>query len=254
MSHLDLTTTSQSIAGASAARSFAMVTTDKNTVVHILAADGTGVTDTTACAFVTELTYKNPSINVTDGSTNLLYALKGGTAPSAIWCDAPTSNAVPVAGAATSGAVQLSVAPASPATPIAVGTLDPRVITKIVPVTLSATDGSLAETPIHVPGVAGAVSAVKIVAPAAITQSDTDYLTFTVKTRDGAGGAASSVASTTTKSTAGTAFTAFQAVSLGALSNATTTATTVLTFLSAKSGAGQAVAVPILLEITVTPS
>lgn len=156
----------------------------------------------------------------------------------------------PDAATGTKGITKMSVAPASAASPIAVGTNDPRVCQVEYPVDLSSSDGSFAESTVWIPGVVGTITGATLSANAAITQSDTDYLTFTLGIRDGAGGAASTVASKTTKTTGGGAFLAFQALTLGALTNTATTATSQVTFKSVKSGAGQAATGPALLRIT----
>lgn len=85
-----------------------------------------------------------------------------------------------------------------------------------------------------------------------MTQSDTNYLTFTLGIRDGAGGAASTVAAKSTQVTGGGAFLAFVPLSLGAITNATTAAGSQVTFKSVKTSAGQAVTGPALLNITYT--
>ena len=146
----------------------------------------------------------------------------------------------------------LDAAPAVAASPIAVGTNDPRVCTVEVALPLVLTDGSMAESTVWIPGVVGTITGATLSANAAITQSDTNYLTFTLGIRDGAGGAASTVASKSTATTGGGAFLAFQALTLGAITNATTTATSQVTFKSVKTSAGQAVTGPAMLRITYT--
>lgn len=159
------------------------------------------------------------------------------------------ATAVPATASALGG-VELSVAPAVAATPIAVGTNDPRVCEVEIPISLDATDGSFVERTVWIPGVIGTITGATLSSSSAITQSDTDYLTFTLGIRDGAGGSASTVASKTSKTTGGASFTAFQAVSLGSLTNATTTETSQITFKSVKSSSGQAVTNGALLRIT----
>ncbi len=159
------------------------------------------------------------------------------------------ASAVPATAAATGG-VQLSLAPAVAATPIAVGTNDIRVTTIEIPIVLVLADGSCAEYVVWIPGVIGTITAASLTANAAITQSDTNYLTFTVGIRDGAGGSAATVASKSTQVTGGGAFLAFIPLTLGAITNGTTTATSVITFKSVKASAGQAVTGPALLRLT----
>ncbi len=159
------------------------------------------------------------------------------------------SAAVPGTASALGG-TKLSVAPADAASPIAVGTNDPRVTTVEIPIVLVLADGSCAEYAVWVPGLIGTITAASLTANAAITQSDTNYLTFTLGIRDGAGGSASTVASKSTQVTGGGAFLAFIPLTLGAITNATTTATSVVTFKSVKASGGQAVTGPHLLRIT----
>lgn len=161
------------------------------------------------------------------------------------------ASAVPATTAAVGGTT-MSVAPALAATPIAVGNNDPRVTTIKVLLPLVLTDGSMAESTIAIPGVVGTITAASLSHNANVTQSDTDYLTYTLGIRDGAGGSASTVASKTTKTTGGGAFLAFQALSLGSITNATTTATSQLTFKAVKASSGQAVTGPALLLIAYT--
>ncbi len=169
---------------------------------------------------------------------------------------APPPIAVPASAvpgtAAALGGVKLSVAPADAASPIAVGTNDPRTTTVDIPINLVLADGSFAESTIWIPGVIGTITAATLSANAAISQHDTNYLTFTLGIRDGAGGAASTVASKSTKITGGGAFLAFVALTLGAITNATTAAISQVTFKAVASGSGQAVTGPALLRITYT--
>jgi len=167
----------------------------------------------------------------------------------------PQDIAVATALASTTsalGGVKMSIAPDSAASPIAVGTNDPRVTTVSIPLFVTQADGTLAESTVWIPGVVGTIAAASLSAPGAITQSDTNYLTFTLGIRDGAGGAASSVASKSTQVTGGGAFLAFVALSLGSITNATTTATSQITFKSVKTSAGQAITGLVLLHITYT--
>jgi hypothetical protein len=156
----------------------------------------------------------------------------------------------PDAATGTKGITKMSVAPASAASPIAVGTNDPRVTTIPIQIDLSSTDGSFAESSIWIPGFIGTITGATLSSNANITQSDTDYMTFTLGIRNGSGGAASTVASKSTKVTGGGAFLAFQQLSLGALTNTATTATSQITFKSVKTGAGQAATGPALLLLT----
>lgn len=170
--------------------------------------------------------------------------------------DAPPVPVVPasaVPGTASAvGGTKLSVAPADAASPIAVGTNDPRVCQVEIPIALAAADGAFAESTVWIPGVVGTITGATLSANAAITQNDTDYLTFTLGIRDGAGGAASTVASKSTKITGGGAFLAFVALTLGSITNPTTAAISQVTFKSVVSGAGQAVTGPAVLRVTYT--
>lgn len=150
------------------------------------------------------------------------------------------------------GTVQMSVAPATAATPIATGTNDPRVCTVEVALPLVLADGSMAESTIWIPGVIGTITGATLSVNASVTQNDTNYLTYTLGIRDGAGGSASTVASASTKVTGGLAFVAFTALSLGALTNVTTAAISQVTFKSVKTASGQACTGPALLRITYT--
>jgi hypothetical protein len=167
---------------------------------------------------------------------------------------APRSVLANVAPAATGGlgSVKMSAAPADGASPIAVGSNDVRVCQVEIPIPLVAADGTFAEASVWIPGVACTITGASLSSSSAITQNDTNYLTFTLGIRDGAGGGASSVASKTTQSTGGASFTAFQAVSLGSVSNASATATSQITFKSVKAASGQAVTNGALLRITYT--
>ncbi len=160
------------------------------------------------------------------------------------------ASAVPATTAAVGG-TKMSVAPASAASPIAVGTNDPRVTTVQIPVFLTQADGSFAESPVWIPGVIGTITGASLSAPSTIAQSNTNYLTFTLGIRDGAGGVASTVASQVSKAS-GASFLAFQDVSLGTITNAATTATSQVTFKSVIASAGQAVTGTALLRITYT--
>jgi hypothetical protein len=262
MAHVDLTASSTvSLGSLASKRTFTVVGGDNTTVCSFYVADSASQSsgppmidgrDTRGNQLRLKI---NQSATFDNSGTYVSYTLTG-TAPTAVMVDAPGAGtaAVTVATTGAAGAVLLTSAPGSASAPTAVSSTDPRVTTVNVPVILSSSDGSLAETPIAIPGVAGAISAVKVMPAANITQDDTNYLTFTLKIRDGAGGSASSVCSKTTKTTGGGAFLAFQALSLGSLSNTTTTATSVLSLISAKTGTGQAVALPVLVQITVTPT
>ena len=87
MPHLDLTTTSASAAALGANRFFAMVTTDPTAVVHVLAADTSGITAYGSGVLVQELTAKAPRTELRDGSTFLYYIVKSGSVTGAVWVD-----------------------------------------------------------------------------------------------------------------------------------------------------------------------
>lgn len=150
------------------------------------------------------------------------------------------------------GTSKLSVAPASAHKPIAVGTNDPRVLQVEIPINLTAADGSFAESTVWIPGVIGTITGATLSVNGSVTQSDTDYLTYTLGIHDGAGGGASTVASKSTKTTGGGAFLAFVALTLGAITNATTASISQVTFKAVKSGNGQASTGPALLRIAYT--
>lgn len=206
---------------------------------------GTSVTFTTDAA-APSLPMPGPFVSFTSTTATRVFAGDG-----AIPTLAVPASAVPSTTAAVGG-VKLSVAPADAAAPIAVGTNDPRVCTVEVALPLVLTDGTMAESTIWIPGVVGTITGATLSHNANVTQSDTDYLTYTLGIRDGAGGAASTVASKTTKTTGGGAFLAFQALTLGAITNATTTATSQITFKAVIGGAGKAVTGPAMLRITYT--
>lgn len=189
-----------------------------------------------------------PWLAFTSTTSGVRVLMGNGQAPPA---PAVPASAVPATAGATGG-VQLSVAPAVAATPIAVGTNDVRVTTVEIPIVLVLADGAFAESTVWIPGVVGTITGATLSANAAITQSDTNYLTFTLGIRDGAGGSASTVASKSTQVTGGGAFLAFIALTLGAITNATTAAISQVTFKSVKTSAGQAVTGPALLRITYT--
>lgn len=144
----------------------------------------------------------------------------------------------------------LSVSPASAHKPIAVGTNDVRVGQVEVLLNFTAADGSFAESTVWIPGVAGTITGFTLSFPGNVTQSDTNYLTYTLAVRDGAGGGASTVASATTQVTGGVAFLAFQAHSLGSLSNTSVSAASQVTFKSVKTSAGQAISGDVLARLT----
>jgi hypothetical protein len=263
MAHVDLTASSSvSMASVGSPRTFTVLGGDATTKITFYNADASSAASGATLIDTRFVNRRNPlalraneTAQLADASSFIGYTLAG-TAPTAVYVDGPgagTANAA-VATTSAAGTVVLTAAPGSATAPTVVSSTDPRVTTVNVVLALSSSDGSLAETPIAVPGVAGTISSVKLIAPAAITQSDTNYLTLALKIRDGAGGSSSSVASKSTQVTGGAAFLAFQAVSLGSLSNTTTTATSVLTFTSTKTSAGQAVAVPVILEIIITPT
>jgi hypothetical protein len=201
-----------------------------------------GVTFTRHC--VGGEVYPGRFLSLTSTSCTYLVVGNAGVIPPAI---APGVNA---ATAAVAGSSIMSVAPAVAASPIAVGTNDPRVCTVEIALPLVLASGIMAESTVWIPGVVATILSATLSHNANVTQSDTDYLTYTLGIRDGAGGAASTVASKTTKTTGGGAFLAFQALTLGSIGNATTTATSQITFKSVIGGAGQAVTGPAMLRIT----
>jgi len=83
---------------------------------------------------------------------------------------------------------------------------------------------------------------------AALTASDTDYATLTLKIRDGEGGAAATVATLVTN-VAGGSWVAFTPKSLGTLTNAAGAANSVLTLTITKAGSGVAVPAGVLTVI-----
>ena len=111
--HLDLSTSAQSVAGATPSRSFAMIAPDPTTVVDIYAADYAGASGSTSGALIKELTQKTPKVELTDSSTFVYYVVKQGSAPTAIWMDAPDAVSPGLAGPAWAvvGPVNVSYAP-----------------------------------------------------------------------------------------------------------------------------------------------
>lgn len=91
------------------------------------------------------------------------------------------------------------------------------------------------------------ITAIEYVPAAALTADDTDYVTITVRKRDGAGGAAVTVATMTSKITGGSGnWSAFQAVSLGTIANPDLLVGDLLTIEITKAGAGKAVPIGFL--------
>lgn len=86
MPHIDLTTTSQSMATLDENRQFAMTTTDATTIVYVMSTDTSGVTS--GGVLVQVLTYTNPLARVKDTSAFLYYVVHQGSAPTAAWVDA----------------------------------------------------------------------------------------------------------------------------------------------------------------------
>jgi hypothetical protein len=95
-----------------------------------------------------------------------------------------------------------------------------------------------AETAFYRAPSARTIVGVYFVADAAVTASDADYATATVKRRDGAGGAAATVASIATTTAGSGNITAFVPKSLGTITNAALAAGNVLTLTIAKTGNG----------------
>lgn len=83
----------------------------------------------------------------------------------------------------------------------------------------------------------GTIVAVRYIPTAALTASDTDYATITVRQRDAAGANPATIATLVTN-VAGGSWTAFVAKSLGAITNAALAAGAILTFEIAKTGNG----------------
>ena len=159
------------------------------------------------------------------------------------------------AGAATSsvlGTVEMSVAPAVAATPIAVGTNDARVNTLDVPLTLSGTDGSLAETILWRAPYNCTVTGCFINSSVAMAANNTDYDTFLIQNRPlAAPGTPATIISTTTRGADLNALAQWVEKSLGTPGNTAMLVGDVLTFTSTKAGAGKAGG-PVLLRITYT--
>lgn len=106
----------------------------------------------------------------------------------------------------------------------------------------SAASTTVAEEVIAYVANASKITALKIVPTGAVTSSDTDYGTITIKVRDGAGGAAATLATATTKTSGGGGtgdWAAFTTVDMGTVTNGTLTAGSVITFTLAKSGSSK---------------
>lgn len=260
MAHVDLATTSVSVAALAAERTYACTSTDTNTVVAFFSADaasaaasaGVPLVDSPAASRKFFTVKAGESKRITDGSTYVGYQVIKGGAPTAVWVDGAAASPGSASSSSSLGSVQMSVAPAVAPTPIVVGTNDPRVCTVEVMIDFAATDGSFVESTVWIPGVVGTITGATLSVNASVTQSDTNYLTYTLGIRDGAGGAASTVASQTTKVTGGATFLGFVALTLGAVTNPTTAAISQVTFKSVKTGTGQAATGQGLLRITYT--
>lgn len=103
----------------------------------------------------------------------------------------------------------------------------------------AAANTTTAETTLFVAQAAMTVSAIKLCADAAVVANDTDYITFTIKKRDGAGGSATTIASATSAVTGGIAIAQFTKVSLGTITSGALAAGSIVTLTVAKAGAGK---------------
>jgi hypothetical protein len=188
-----------------------------------------------------------------DATTFLRYVLLAGTVTNC-WVEGIFPGAAQ-AGAATAsvlGTVEMSIAPAVAATPIAVGNNDTRVTTVEVPITLSGSDGSLAETIVWRAPVGCTVASALIASSVAMTANNTDYDTFTLQNRPlAAPGTPAVLIATTTKGADLNGLAIWVEKSLGTLANTTLLAGDQLCFKSVASGAGKASG-PALLRITYT--
>jgi hypothetical protein len=255
-----ITTTTVSLAALGPDRTFCCTSTDTNTEVALFSAAtlsaavaaGVSLLENPAPSARPLLVKAGQAVNVRNGSTFVGYQLVKGGAPSAVWCDAAAASPGQAASTSAAGSSALSVAPAVAASPIAVGTNDPRVNTEEIAIDFVAADGTFVESTVWIPGVIGTITGATLSVNASVTQNDTNYLTYTLGIRDGAGGGASSVASQTTKTTGGGAFLGFQALTLGAITNATTATGSQVTFKAAKTGTGQAATGQGLLRVTYT--
>lgn len=91
------------------------------------------------------------------------------------------------------------------------------------------------------------VTSIEYVPAAALTANDTDYVTITIRKRDGAGGAAATVATLTTKITGGSGdWTAFVPVSLGTITNGDLLVGDLLTIEITKAASGKVVPIGFL--------
>jgi hypothetical protein len=87
MPHIDLTTTSQSMASLDNNRQFAMTPGDATTIVYVMSTDNAGAT--TGGVIVAVLNAANPMVRVSDTAAYLYYAVPPlTTAPMAVWVDA----------------------------------------------------------------------------------------------------------------------------------------------------------------------
>lgn len=92
MPHIDLTSTSQSLASLGDQRLLAMTSTDPSTVVYVMSTDTAGVT--TGGVMVQALSHSNARVQLRDSSAFLYYVLNQGSAPSAVWVDGDAAPGV----------------------------------------------------------------------------------------------------------------------------------------------------------------
>ena len=111
----------------------------------------------------------------------------------------------------------------------------------------AAASTTTSETTLFVAQAAMTISAIKLCADAAVVANDTDYLTITIKKRDGAGGSPTTIVSATSAVTGGIAIAQFTKVSLGALTGGTLAAGSIVTVTIAKAGSGKALPTHALL-------
>lgn len=180
-------------------------------------------------------------------STTCTYLRMGNGPP-----PSPTVTGASPGTISAQGTVALSVAPVAAANPIAVGNNDTRVTTVTVPIILSGTDGTLAETIVWRAPIACTITGAYINSSVAMTASNTDYDTFTLQNRPLATPTVPAVLiATSTKAADLNALVAWVEESLGTLSNTSMLLGDILAFKSVIGGAGKASG-PALLRVTYT--
>jgi hypothetical protein len=264
MAHVDLSSASSvSMASVGSPRTITVLGGDSTTKVTFYNADaasassGATIIDTRYVNRKNPLVLKANEVAVLNDASSYLGYLLTGTAPTAVYVDGPgagTANAA-VATTSAAGTAVLTTAPGSTTAPTVVSSTDPRVASVTAPVTLSGSNGALAETPIWRAPVPGTITGAYIeTGSATMAASNTNYVTFTVSKRPLSGpGTAATVVANDTKAADLNGTTAWTEVSLGSVSNATFVAGDIFTFTAAATSSGQAGA-PSTVRLTFTPT